>query len=118
VSNNYFERIREKLFLNPILFFTFQKNPFGMEKRPMPLYFGFPKQMRYNLSLEIPQGYEAESMPSTMKIATEDNTAVFIINSEAKGNIVQISIISEINKNITAVEYYETIRNFFKNKIA
>ncbi|HEY4616897.1 MAG TPA: DUF3857 domain-containing protein [Flavobacterium sp.] len=117
VSNNHCERIGEKLFLNPLLFFTFQKNPFVMEKRQMPLYFGFPKQMRYNLSLEIPQGYEAESMPSTMKIATEDNTAVFIINSEAKGNIVQISIISEINKNIAAVEYYETIRNFFQKMI-
>lgn len=117
VSNNHCERIGEKLFLNPLLFFTFQKNPFVMEKRQMPIYFGFPKQMRYNLSLGIPKEYEVESLPSSMKITTEDNTAIFIINSEAKGNKVQISIISEINKSIVAAEYYETIRNFFQKMI-
>jgi hypothetical protein len=118
VSNNHCERIGGKLFLNPLLFFAFQKNPFVMEKRQMPLYFGFPKQTRYNLSLEIPDGYEVESLPKALKIATEGNTAVFSIISAVTGRKIQVSIISEINKTVIAPEYYMGIKKFFQEMIA
>ena len=117
VSNNHYERIGGKLFINPLLFFAYQKNPFVMEKRQMPIYFGFPKQMRYNLTLEIPEGYEVESLPTAIKLTTEDNTAVFSIISASSGDKIQISIIREINKSVIAPSYYNTIKDFFQKMI-
>ena len=117
VSNNHYERIGGKLFINPLLFFAVQKNHFVIEKRQMPIYFGFPKQMRYNLTLEIPDGYEVESLPTAIKLTTEDNTAVFSIISASTGNKIQISIIREINKSVVAPSYYNTIKDFFQKMI-
>jgi hypothetical protein len=117
VSNNHYERIGGKLFINPLLFFAYQKNPFVMEKRQMPIYFGFPKQMRYNLTLEIPEGYEVESLPTAIKLTTEDNTAIFSILSASSGDKIQISIIREINKSVISPSYYNTIKDFFQKMI-
>jgi transglutaminase-like putative cysteine protease len=116
-SANICEIIGGKMFVNPMLFFSLNKNPFVQEKRKMPIYFGYPKQEKYNINIEIPEGYEIESIPKAMKIATEDNILLFTINALAEGNKIQIIITREINAAILAADYYEDLKQFFQKII-
>lgn len=116
-SNNHCEIIGGKMFINPLLFFTTNKNPFVQEKRKMPIYFGYPRQEKYNLNLEIPEGYEVESIPKPMKIATEDKSMVFLINSTVNGDHVQIAVTKEINIGIAAADLYGGLKDFYQKMI-
>jgi hypothetical protein len=116
-SDNHFERIGNKMFINPMLLFALSKNPFFQEKRKMPIYFGYPKQEKYNINIEIPVGYAIESIPKSMKIATEDKLLLFTFNAISEGNKIQIIITREINATILGADYYEDLKDFFQKII-
>lgn len=116
-SENHCEIIGGKMFIDPLLFFTLKKNPFVQEKRQMPIYFGYPKQEKYNINLEIPEGYAVESIPKSSKIASEDNVILFVMNSQVEGNKIQIIITKEINAAIMEAEYYSNLKDFFQKII-
>jgi hypothetical protein len=116
-SENHCEIIGDKMFINPLLFFTLKKNPFIQEKRQMPIYFGYPKQEKYNINIEIPDGYIVESITKSIKIASEDNVILFVINTQVEGNKIQIIVTKEINTAIMEAEYYSNLKNFFQKII-
>ncbi|WP_348825683.1 DUF3857 domain-containing protein [Flavobacterium aestuarii] len=116
-SNNHCDIIGDKIYINPMLFFTESHNPFMQEKREMGIYFGYPKLERYNISYEIPEGYTFESVPKPMKIATPDNELSFLINVAVQDNKVQIAITKEINMAIVSADFYEPIKDFYQKMI-
>jgi hypothetical protein len=116
-ANNHYESIGDKVYINPMLFFTETHNPFVQEKREMPIYFGYPKTERYNISYEIPEGYTIESLPKPMKIATEGKELTFSFNAVHDQNKIQILIAEEVNTAIISGDYYETIKDFYQKMI-
>lgn len=111
-SDNHCEIIGGKMFINPMLFFALNKNPFVQEERHMPVYFGYPKQEKYNINLEIPEGYAVESIPKAMWIATEDKEVLFAINTQTEGNKIQIVATKEINAAVLPAEFYDDLKEF------
>lgn len=116
-SDKHCERIGGKMFINPLLFFAVNKNPFVQEKRQMPIYFGYPKQYKYSINMEIPDGYVVESIPKPLKMATEDRMLLFTIITLAEGNRIQIVITREINASILGADYYPGLKDFFQKMI-
>jgi hypothetical protein len=116
-TDNQCEIIRDKMFVNLMLFFTLNKNPFVQEKRQTPIYFGFPKQEKYNIRFEIPKGYIVESIPKPIKISTADNVAFFSINVLLEGNVIQIAITKEINSAIVSADFYDILKEFYQKII-
>ncbi|MFC0780484.1 DUF3857 domain-containing protein [Flavobacterium sp. HJSW_4] len=116
-SSNRSDIIDGKIFMNPLLFFTQTKNPFNQEKRQMPVYFGYKNLEKFNLSVEIPQGYTIESIPKPFKITSEDKLMSFILNFSVSENKIQIVGQKEINSSIFAAEDYGMIKEFFQKMI-
>lgn len=116
-SNNNLERIGDKIYLNPLLFFTEYKNPFVLEKRNFPIYFAYPKQEKYNVNIEIPEGYTLESMPEPITMNMVDDVAKFSYKIIAVANKVQLSFTSEINLASVPADYYETLKVFYQKMI-
>ncbi|GGA64368.1 hypothetical protein GCM10008015_01600 [Flavobacterium palustre] len=116
-SNNHCEMVGGKMFINPLLFFTMEKNPFVQEKRKMPIYFGYPRQEKYNFNFEIPEGYQVESIPKAMRIATDDKMLVFSVNSLFSGNNIQISVTKEINTGMASADFYDGLKEFYQKMI-
>jgi len=112
-----YDIIGGKLFLNPLLFFAYKSNPFKLEKRQMPIYFGFPEQRKFNLFLQIPEGYKVESLPSPIRIVMEDKAASYTMNIMSDENQIQIKVTQEISKAIFAAEDYSMIKDFFQKII-
>lgn len=116
-ANNLYDSIEDKIYINPMLFFTESHNPFVQEKREMPICFGYPKLERYNISYEIPDGYTIESLPKSIKIATEGEELTFSFNAVSQNNKIQIGITKEINFAIVSSDFYQSIKDFYQKII-
>lgn len=108
------EIIGDKMYISPQLFFTQTKNPFKQENREFPIYFGFTSQDKFNLTMEIPIGYEVESIPKPIKLKTDENVVSFVFNAEISNNTIQIVIQKDYNKQIVSASFYPVLQDFFK----
>lgn len=114
---NAFDRIGGKFFIPPLLFFTAQKNPFIAEERKMPIYFGFPKQDKYVINLEIPEGYVVESLPSPLRIMAQDGIGSFSCNAQVVNQNIQIVITNEISKVLVDASLYLMLKDYYQKII-
>ncbi len=113
-SDNLVETIGNTMYISPLLFFTTTENPFKQETREYPVDFVYPHQDKYNISLTIPDGYTIETLPSAKAMAMPDGLGKFSYNISKNNNQVQLLYSLDINQAIISPEYYEALKNFYK----
>lgn len=116
-STNSVEVIGDKMYVSPFLFFTKSENPFKQETREYPIDFVYPDQEKFNISLSIPQGYAIDVLPAPKAVSMPDNLSNFKYNITSNNNQVQIVYTFDTNQAIIGSEYYETLKNFYKEII-
>jgi hypothetical protein len=117
ISKNHIEKIGDKFYINPLLFFEIGINPFTQEKRQLPIYYGYPSQKRFIIGMEIPQGYTIESLPKSITIKTPDGLMMFTYKSNNSENKIQFSVVTEINSALIHQDNYDEIKDFYKQMI-
>lgn len=117
-GNNLCEVIGGKIYVSPMLFFTNEQNPFKQDLREYPVDFGFPFMDKYNITLQIPDGFTAEVLPAPSIINMEDNLGSFKFNIAPTANGYQINIQHQINEAIVSTERYEMLKEYYKAMIA
>lgn len=105
--------IANKLYLSPMLFLKIKENPFKLEKREFPVDFGYPSSTRYMINIDIPSGYQVESIPAPLMMALPDNLGGFKYNISASETKIQLVIDVEINESIISPVYYDAIKQYF-----
>lgn len=111
------EKIGDKLYLNPLLFFTMTENPFKQDDRKYPVDFVFPHQDKYNIAIALPEGYKVESFPAAVNYAMPDNVAQFKFNGTSDDKQIQLSVTYDMNEAMIGAEYYESLKTFFKEML-
>jgi hypothetical protein len=116
-GSNLTEIIGGKIYVNPLLFFTAEQNPFKQEIREFPVDYGYPSLEKYMINIQIPEGYKVETLPVSSAITMEDNLGSFkfIVNSSESG--IQISMMQQINSAIIPSEYYSMLKDFYQGMI-
>lgn len=114
---NVHEIIGDKMYISPLLFLTTSTNPFKQDVREYPVDFSFPTESKYNVSIEIPQGYVIESLPQPINLGTEGKLANFKYNVVGNGNKIQVSVTESINQAIIAPVSYSAIKDFFQKMV-
>jgi hypothetical protein len=117
-GSNLCELIGGKIYVNPMLFFTNNKNPFTQDVREYPVDFGFPFLDKYNITIQIPEGFSVETLPQPAVLVMEDNLGTFKFNCAATENNLQIIISHQINEGIVNVTQYEMLKEYYKTMIA
>ncbi|MRX68923.1 protein of unknown function [Flavobacterium resistens] len=117
-GNDLCEIIGGKIYISPMLFFTNDKNPFKQEVREYPVDFGFPQMDKFNITIQIPDGFAVETLPAPATINMEDNAGSFKFNVAASGNSLQVIISNQINEAIFSAEKYEMLKEYYKTMIA
>ena len=112
------EVIDEKIYLNPMLFFLNEKNPFKQEKREYPVDFGFPFLEKYFINIKIPDNFTVESLPPSTAVVMENDLGVFRFNAAVTENRIQLSIVHQINEVIVPISKYESLKEYYKIMIA
>lgn len=113
-NNNVAEIIGDKMYISPLLFFTTSENPFKQETREYPVDFVYPHQDKYNISLTIPDGYTIETLPQPSAMAMPDGIAKFTYKITRNNNQIQLLYSLDINQSIISPDYYEVLKNFYK----
>lgn len=117
-GTNLCEFIGEKIYINPLLFFTKENNPFKQETREYPVDFGFPFLDKYTINIDIPEGYMVETLPKSSKLKMEDNLGNYQFIVNASENRIQLFITHEINTPIVSSEYYPMLKEYYQGMIA
>lgn len=112
--NNAVEKIGDKMYFSPMVFYADTKNIFTQEKRDYPIDFIFPHQDKYNVSFTIPEGYTVETSPQSKSVAMVDDIGSFKYLISNNGNQFQIVYTLDVNQAIVGSEYYDVLKNFFK----
>ncbi len=116
-KENQCEIIGEKIYFKPMLFLARTENPFKMEKREYPVDFSFPRQERYMITISIPDGYQVESLPESAAIQLPEGSGTFKFRIGAQGNQIKVVASSELKSAIYPVDYYEALKEYYKNLV-
>lgn len=114
---NITEKIGDKIYFSPMLYYARTENPFKDEVREYPVDFQFPYQDKYSFTIAIPDGYEIESLPKPMAISMEENIGLFKYNISNSGKQIQLTVSLDINYPFVPSQYYETLKSFYKSMI-
>jgi transglutaminase-like putative cysteine protease len=117
-GSNFCEIIGGKIYFSPMLFFTNEKNPFTQEERLYPVDYGYPSLDRYNITIQIPEGYAVESLPAPALLTMADNVGSFKYNISANENTLQLAISHQINEAIVSSEDYEMLKDYYQGMVA
>lgn len=117
-TGNLCEVIGGKIYVNPMLFFTNDKNPFKQEVREYPVDFSYPYADKFNITIQIPDGFSVESLPAPAALVMEENLGTFRYNIAASGNVLQLAILHQINDAIVGTEKYEMLKEYYKAMVA
>lgn len=112
-SDRHVDIVDGKMYLSPLLFYTFTENPFKQEKRSYPIDFGFPQQEKYTVTITVPEGYKVESAPEAVSLTAKDGVSSFRYNIVNRGRQIQVAVTKDINYARINPEYYETIKEFY-----
>jgi transglutaminase-like putative cysteine protease len=117
-GTNLCEFIGENIYINPLLFFTEEHNPFKQDTREYPVDYGFPFLDKYTINIDIPAGYVVETLPKATQLDMIENLGSFKFLSNASGNKIQLSISHQINTPIVSSEYYPMLKEYYQGMIA
>jgi hypothetical protein len=112
------EVIGEKIYIDPMLFFTNKKNPFNQEKREYPVDYGFPFTSKYTITIKIPENFTVEYLPNGVSAVMEDNLGSFKYEVAFSDGRIQLSILQQINDPIIQTVKYEMLKEYYKTMIA
>lgn len=115
--NGIADIIGDKIYINPLLFFSIDENPFKQEKREYPIDFVYPRQDRFMINITLPDGYAVESVPEPASIAMEQGIAGFTYNIVASGNRIQLRGVMQISYATIPQDYYGALKDFFQKVI-
>ncbi len=117
-KENSVDVIGDKIYFNPLFFLAHQENPFVLEERQYPVDFSFPKAAKITVNIKLPEGYKIESLPQGVAMKLPDNLGGFKYVISDSGNSVQLMVNSDINEAIINNQYYNHLREYYKQMVA
>lgn len=116
-SEDLIEEINNKIYINPMLFFTMNSNPFKAEERKFPVDFASPWKRRYTISIQIPEGYAVESFPASYGVGMQNNLGVFKYQLKQVGSKITVICMVQCNESKVPANYYQELKEFYKKMV-
>lgn len=111
------EKIGDKLYLSPLAFLKIEENPFKLETRNYPVDFGYPFQDKYNIVINLPEGYVVESFPKQIHLNALEGYLSFKYMLSTNEKNIQLQVTTEINLPLIPKDYYSDLKEFFSEMI-
>ena len=117
LSEDLIEEINGKIYIEPSLFLTVDKNPFKLVDRKFPVDFATPWKESNRVFISIPQGYKIEQLPKPLAIGLPNNLGVFKYQIMQSGNKIRVTSILQFNNGIIAPQYYSALKDFYSQLV-
>ncbi len=116
-GSNLTETIGDKIYINPMLFYTHHENPFKQEVREYPVDYGYSFLDKYAINIQIPDGYTIETLPASGIFSMQDDLGTFKFMTSSSGNTINVIVLHQINTPIISSEYYDMLKEFYQKMI-
>ncbi len=116
-SEDLVEGISGKLYVRPLLFKANTSNIYKLKDRKFPVDYSAPWMDKNTVSIQIPEGYNVESIPEATAITMSDNLGVFKFQATQVGDKIKIISIVQFNKAIISPEYYQELKEFYNRMV-
>ena len=103
--------VNEKLYISPFLNQTISDNPLKQKERTYPIDMTNPKKRVFVSTIDIPEGYQVESLP--MEQTIKDPLFEMIYNATAEEGKIKVSFEYSFNKAVFAATDFSKIRFYF-----
>lgn len=113
VSTSAGEVIGDRLYIDPLLTIYPIKNPFTNKERQCPVFLGYPSQVKFYASIQIPEGFVVESMPAPAALSTGEGVASFKLTAQQNGKSIQVSMIFETGQMLVSANFYPILQEFY-----
>jgi hypothetical protein len=111
------EKIGEKIYISPLLFFQLEENPFKIEDRKYPVNFNFPFKDVYKINIKIPDGYVVDYVPESTVIVMENKFVLFSFKIESIQDVVQVNSQLEVRYPLIPSNEYASLKSLFNEMI-
>tara|TARA_R110002020_G_scaffold293535_6_gene509257 strand:- start:6953 stop:8962 length:2010 start_codon:yes stop_codon:yes gene_type:complete len=112
------EQIGGKVYFSPMFYLATLENPFTAEERTYPIDYVYTRKNRYIISIDIPEGYQIESLPESAAVSLSDDMGSFVYRISQVASKIQLSIELAINTPLIGPDYYQDIKKFYDIVIA
>lgn len=106
--------VGNSILFKPLFFQTTKSNPFVSETRAFPIDFIYPTKSKYSYTINIPDGFTIESIPTSINIGLPDNMGSYKYVIQKADKSIQIMVQTEILVSFIAQTEYEAVKDFFK----
>lgn len=108
------EQNGDYLSFNVNLFAGLDENEFLAEERYSDVFFGFGQRYTLRGSLNLPEGYQFEELPKSMKMVMPDKSVEMTRMFQSGGQVVRYSIDIIIREPFYSPDSYDEFREFMK----
>ena len=109
------ESIADRIYISPFMNEPLKNNPLTQTTRTQPVDFIYPLHRSYASVIDIPEGYEVESIPSCPAVDTPLFKMSYV--SEQNGNTISISLQYQFKLSTYQASDYNTLKRHFNDII-
>ncbi len=113
-AEDQFDVIDGSLYIAPMFHMAYDENPFKLDHREYPVDFGYPQTDKRIINIEIPEGYDVQSMPESVSFSMPEKLGSFKYNIMKNGNMISLSSVLDINTSIVSPDRYSILKEFFR----
>ncbi|WP_405383804.1 DUF3857 domain-containing protein [Maribacter sp. LLG6340-A2] len=111
------EDVGDKLYFSPLFYLATDESPFKSKKREFPIDFGYPWEDRFLVKIKCPEGYKVESLPENTRFALPNGIGSFMFKISFAENVLQLSSSITMKNALIKSEYYDALREFYRQII-
>jgi len=111
---NAFDKVGDKIYITPLLYESNEENIFKLNSRKLPLDLSYLIQAKTIVNIEIPAGYEIESMPESIKAVYNNDIGYYKYVTGYRNGL--ISTVATFNMEASVIQPgdYEAFKKFFE----
>jgi transglutaminase-like putative cysteine protease len=107
-----------QIYLNPLLIYRIEENPFKLKNREYPVDFSSPFDRVYMCRIKIPEEYRVDELPKPKVMALPSNAGKYTYSVTQSGNILSVVSSLQINRSIFDQAEYPNLREFYNMVVA
>ena len=111
---NEISTIGDQIFIDATLDFGMDKNPFYQESREYPVFYRYKYDKRYIVKINVPEGYEVESLPETVAMTLPGSTANFKYSAKIVGETMVLDYHFKVNRDFFVSSEYESLKEIYR----
>ncbi len=113
VKLNNSKLVGDFIYLNPIIYSFYEKNPFKLEKRNYPVDIPYPIKEQLIVNLIVPDGYTVDALPDPINVVFENGKGKFRYLAKVEGQQVQITSLIDLQQIQFLPSEYPIVKGLF-----